>query len=81
MKYNMCNIFNNCYIENKAETSSRLPFQTSVILYDVTKIYCVAAFTSRNTGDIMGIAISSGPECDVIKLGINIKFCFKPSIK
>ena len=81
VKYNMSNIFNKSYIENKAETNSRLPFQTSVIFYDVTKIYCVAAFTLRNIGDIMCIIISSGPVCDVVKLGINIKFCVKPSIK
>ena len=81
MKYNMSNIFNNCYIENKAETNSRLPVQTSVIFYHVTKIYCVAAFTSRNIGDIMCIVISSGPVCDVIKHGIKIKFSVKPSIK
>ena len=72
VKYNMSNIFNKSYIENKAETNSRLPFQTSVIFYDVTKIYC---------GDIMCIIISSGPGCDVIKIGINIKFYVQPSIK
>ena len=40
---NMSNIFNKSYLENKAETNSRLPF---VIFYYVKKIHCLAAFAS-----------------------------------
>ena len=81
VKYNMSNILNKSYIENKVQTNSRLCFQTLVIFYHVTKIHCLAAFTSRNIRNIICIVISSGPVCDVIKFGIKFKFCVKPSIK